>query len=59
MPPLQRFPRRKPLQRQYLVGLVVNGLKTVYKASQEKKERTHPRGAEWFCFYLTAPSSVF
>ena len=35
-------------------------LKAIYKASQEKKERTHPRGAEWFLFlHLTAPSSVF
>jgi hypothetical protein len=35
-------------------------LKAIYKASQEKKERTPPRGAEWFLFlHLTAPSSVF
>jgi len=35
-------------------------LKAIYKASQEKKERTYPRGAEWFLFLnLTAPQSVF
>ena len=34
-------------------------LKRIYKASQEKKENSSPRGAEWFLFYLTAPSSVF
>jgi len=35
-------------------------LKAIYKASQEKKERTYPRGAAWFLFLnLTAPSSVF
>jgi hypothetical protein len=25
-------------------------LKRIYKASQEKKERTSPKGAEWFLF---------
>jgi hypothetical protein len=35
-------------------------LKAIYKASQEKKEHSPPRGAEWFLFlHLTAPSSVF
>jgi hypothetical protein len=34
-------------------------LKRIYKASQEKKERTSPRVPKWFLFYLTAPGNVF
>jgi hypothetical protein len=34
-------------------------LKRIYKASQEKKERTSPRVPKWFLFYLAAPDLVF
>jgi len=60
----------KRLQRTRLSGHLLKGdakvdrdcspLKRIYKASQEKKENSSPRGAEWVLFfYLTAPSSVF
>jgi hypothetical protein len=31
-------------------GCLAGPLKRIYKASQEKKERTRPKGAEWFLF---------
>jgi hypothetical protein len=44
----------------FIVSCVGEPLKRIYKASQEKKENSSPRGAEWVLFfYLTAPSSVF
>ena len=41
------------------VELMRSPLKRVYKACQEKKERTSPRVPNGVCFCVAAPSSMF
>ena len=38
---------------------LIPSVKRIYKASQERKERTSPRVPKWFLFYLAAPGNVF